>query len=114
MPRRNERLFQQPSIPTYDEAKLRAPRQTVYVDKKGREWLCEYLVLGDGVFGKTDKSSDATHRGFTWSARGEIHQRVSLPAGRRPQHRPRDGPSAARLEQESAERCRALGEETIR
>src|SRR5437763_14405911 len=76
MPRRNEYRFHQPSVPIYDETKPRPPKPVVFTDKKGREWLCEYLVLGERHFGKTDTLANATHRGFTWSALGEIHQRV--------------------------------------
>lgn len=76
MPRRNEQRFQQPSVPTYDEAKPRPPKPVVYTDKNGREWLCEYLRLGEGYFGKTDNLTDARHRGFAFARHGEVHQRV--------------------------------------
>jgi hypothetical protein len=76
MPRRHEHRFSQPSVPTYDEATPRPPKPVVYTDKKGRDWLCEYLRLGEHHFGKTDNFADATHRGFTFARYGEVHQRV--------------------------------------
>jgi hypothetical protein len=74
MPRRNERGYHQPSVPTYDEWNPPPPKPLTYTDKKGRVWVVDYLRLGVGHFSRGPEPWDATHRGFTWGESGSVLQ----------------------------------------